>query len=97
MPETASKVLDLSKDRRCLEYMALLSALSRAKGGIGLTEEEILKDSGLKNEGLGALAYLENEGFVSSFICQEGTVGPYARRYRLVKGVSFQLVATKEQ
>jgi len=51
--------------------------------------------------GLGAddtlcqVARLEREGFVRSFLCQEGTAGPFARRYRLTDGVEIEVKATR--
>ncbi|MBI1866367.1 MAG: hypothetical protein HY005_00240 [Candidatus Staskawiczbacteria bacterium] len=56
-----------------------------------MTEEQIKKDSGLGENALGEVAKLEKDGFVRSFICQEGTCGPYARRYKLVEGIEIKL------
>ncbi|MDP3882708.1 MAG: hypothetical protein Q8Q48_01495 [Candidatus Staskawiczbacteria bacterium] len=74
-----------------ISVMPLLAVFIRHRHDIGLTEEQLVKESGLGNDALRVIRELEQDGFVDSFICQEGTCGPYARRYRLIKGLEIEL------
>jgi len=74
----------------------VLAAFSRLRGGIGSIQEELVKASGLgTDDALRQLARLEQQGFVRSFLCQEGTAGPFARRYQLVAGIEIELIVVR--
>lgn len=73
-------------------FVLVLVALMKNRDNIGLTEPEVVKQSALcDNEALAALAQIEREGYVRSFICQMGTSGPYARRYKLLDNISIKI------
>lgn len=87
-----TSVFDPVKKSWEVDVLPVLAAFVRGKGSIGLTEGEITKESGLTMEkALYEVAKLEREGFVRSFLCQEGTSGPYARRYKLADGIELKL------
>ena len=74
----------------------VLAVLSRMRGGIGSTQEELVKASGLgADDASRQLARLEQEQFVYSFLCQVGTAGPFDRRYRLADGIEIEVKATR--
>lgn len=77
-----------------VNVMPVLAALVRKRQSIGLTEDDLT--SGLsRDETLSEVAELERGGFVRSFLCQEGTSGPYARRYKLVDGIDIKLEVSR--
>ena len=79
-----------------IKTMIILATLANIRGGIGLTEEELVNKSGLdKDDALSEISWLEMDGFVCSFICQEGTAGPFARRYKLDRRVEVKLEINK--
>lgn len=87
-----TKVFDPVAHSYEIDVMPVLAALIRGKASIGLTEEELTKGSGLaKDDALREVAKLEKDGFIRSFLCQEGTAGPYARRYKLTDGTEIKL------
>ncbi|MEK9177603.1 MAG: hypothetical protein AAB777_00610 [Patescibacteria group bacterium] len=80
-------------DANATQVLAVLSCMTK---GIGSTQEEAIKASGLEaDNALRQLARLEREGFVRSFLCQEGTAGPFARRYRLADGIEIEVKASR--
>jgi hypothetical protein len=80
----------------CANVTAVLTVFMLNSEGIGLTEDELVKQSGLEeNDVLKQVALLEYEEFVRSFICQEGSAGPYARRYKLVSDVTVKLEVSR--
>jgi len=81
-----------------INVMPLFAALIRGRKSIGLTEDDVIKGSGLaRDDALGEIAKLEAAGFIRSFLCQEGTAGPYARRYRLPDEVEVKLEVSKPE
>ena len=75
--------------------IALLAVFFRRRYDIGVTEEQLTKESGFGNDALYGLSKLEQEGFVRSLIVQVGTAGPFARYYKLVDGIGLRLELSK--
>lgn len=87
-----AKVFDFVANSHEVNVMPVLAALVRKRRSIGLTEDDLTKESGLpRDEALAEVKKLEESGFVRSFLCQEGTAGPYTRRYKLVDGIEIKL------
>lgn len=87
-----TKVFDPVANSYEINVMPVLAALVRNRRSIGLTEDDLTKGSGLaRDEALFEVAKLEKDGFVRSFLCQEGTAGPFARRYKLVDSIEIKL------
>ncbi|MBI3255545.1 MAG: hypothetical protein HYZ63_01090 [Candidatus Andersenbacteria bacterium] len=86
---TTPKILEFKSGDRCGElfrqFRMLAILAEQVDGhGIGMPEADLVKQSGLSDqEALRCLASLEREKIVHSQLNQEGTAGPYARRYRL--------------
>jgi len=83
------------KEPNSMTVMLVLAVLLHHKGGIGATEQVVMDESHAGNKAVGVLGELERTGYVRSFINQEGTAGPYARRYRLVDGIGVELNISK--
>jgi len=91
-----TKVFDRLMHGNSIKTMRILTVFLGIRGGIGLTEEELVNKSGLdKDDALSEISWLEMDGFVCSFICQEGTAGPFARRYKLDRRVEVKLEINK--
>ena len=81
-----------------LRLLPLLAAFIGVRRGIGRTEDELVKESNLsREETLKGVWHLETQGFVRSFINQEGTTGPWARRYKLVDGFKITIELSKPE
>lgn len=58
--------------------------MSQDKHVYGVPEEEVLKASGLEAQSfMKTLTYLVRKDVVSHQMCQEGTAGPFAHRYKV--------------
>ena len=84
-----TKVFDRLMHGNSIKTMRILTVFLGIRGGIGLTEEELVNKSGLdKDDALSEISWLE----MHSFVCyQEGTSDHSIHRYKLARGVELRL------